>query len=88
MPPQVSANPFYLKFKTAQLRVCQACRKDYDGVNDTLGLVVSRAERRMVSNLSTGAQFMGRESNSHYHLHLHCIRIACSSFHGSMLQHR
>ena len=68
-----NSNPFILKFKTPQIRVCQACRKDYQNDNDTMGLVVSHAERRLVSNLSTGSQFLGRESNSHYHLHMKCL---------------
>jgi hypothetical protein len=52
--------PFVLKLRTKQIRVCQSYRKDYDGANDTLGLVVARAERRLVSNLTTGVQFLGR----------------------------
>ena len=64
-----NANPFILKFKTKQIKVCQACRKKYEGTNDTMGLVVARMEWRMVSNLITGAQFLGKESNSHYHAH-------------------
>ncbi len=77
--------PFTLKLKTKQIRICQACRKDYDGANDTLGLVVARAERRLVSNLSTGVQFLGRESNSHYHAHMNCLKIADASFTGQKL---
>ena len=46
--------PFFLKIKTNQVRICQSCRKDYSGPNDTMGLVVARAEKRLVSNLSTG----------------------------------
>jgi hypothetical protein len=34
--------PFVLKLRTKQIRVCQSCRKDYYGANDTLGLVVAR----------------------------------------------
>ena len=52
--------PFVLKLKKKQIRVCQSCRKDYDGANDTLGLVVARAEQRLVSNFATGVQFLGR----------------------------
>ena len=48
---------FVLKLKTKQIRICQSCRKDYDGANDTLGLVVARAERQLVSNLATGCTF-------------------------------
>jgi len=72
--------PFVLKLKTNQIKVCQSCRKNYDGPNDTLGLVVAHAERRLICNLATGAQFLGKESNSHYHLHLSCLRGADMSF--------
>lgn len=65
--------PFVLKFKTNQIRLCQSCRNNYEGPNDTVGLVVARAERRLVSNMTTGVQFMGKESNSHYHLYIFCL---------------
>ncbi len=74
--------PFILKFKTNQIKVCQSCRKNYDGPNDTLGLLLARAERRMVSNLATGTQFLAKETNSHYHLHMMCLRAADPSFQG------
>ena len=80
-----SAKPFVLKIKTNQIRVCQSCRKDYNGPNDTMGLVVARAERRLVSNLVTRTQFLGRESNSHYHLHMSCLKLAKPSFTGEEL---
>jgi hypothetical protein len=48
-------------------------------------LVVARAERRLVSNLVTGTQFLGRESNSHYHLHMACLMLAKPSFTGEEL---
>jgi len=79
-PQATNAKPFVLKLKTKQVRICQSCRKNYDGPNDTLGLVVARAERRLVSNLVTGLQFLGKESNSHYHFDLHCIRAAEPTF--------
>ena len=72
--------PFVLKLKTNQIKVCQSCRKNYDGPNDTLGLVVARAERRLISNLATGVQFLGKESNSRYHLYLPCLKSADASF--------
>ena len=77
--------PFVLKLKTNQIRLCQSCWKDYGGPNDTMGLVVARAERRLVSNLVTGTQFVGRESNSHYHLHMTCLKLAQPSFTGEEL---
>ena len=77
--------PFTLKLKTKQIKVCQSCRKDYEGENDTLGLVVAHPERRLISNPITGAQFMGKESNSHYHAHMKCLKIVDSSFRGDSL---
>ena len=56
--------------------------RNYEGPNDTVGLVVVRAERRLVSNLATGAQFLGRESKLHYHLHMPCIKAADCTFTG------
>jgi len=53
---------------------------NYDGPNDTLGLVVAHAERCLICNLATGVQFLRKESNSHYHLHLSCLRGADISF--------
>lgn len=50
-----------------------------------MGLLVARAERRLVSNLVTGTQFLGRESNSHYHLHMMCLKLAKPSFTGEEL---
>ena len=47
-----------------------------------MGLVVARAERRLVSYLATGIQFLGKESNSHYHLHMACLKAADSAFTG------
>ena len=82
---QPVANPFMLKFKTNSIKVCQAYRKGYDGLNDTMGLVVDRAERRMISNVTTGVQFLGRESNSHYHCRLICLQTADSCFQGKDL---
>ena len=51
-----------------------------------MGLVVACAERRLVSNLATGNQFLGKESHSHYHLHMKCLSKVFPTFHGGMLQ--
>ena len=74
-----SKKPFTLKFS---IKICQSCRRNYEGPNDTMGLVVARAERRLVSNLSTCTQFLGKESNSHYHLHIACLKAASCTFNG------
>ena len=75
--------PFVLKFKTNQIKICQSCRKNFDGTNDTLGLVVAHAERRLISNMTTGVQFLGKESNYHYHLHKSCLTAADATFNCS-----
>ena len=59
---------------------------NYEGQNDTLDLLaVSRAERRIISNLATGTQFLGKETNSHYHLKISCIKAADHTFQGPEL---
>ena len=80
-----AANPFTLKLKTNAIKICQACRKGFDGANDTLGLAVARSERRLILNTVTGSQFWGRESNSHYHCHMNCLRMASPQFEGKDL---
>ena len=80
-----TVNPFILKFKTPHIRVCQSCRQDYNGQNNTMDLVVARAERRLVSNMTTGTQFLGKESNSHYHLRLACLQVADPNFTGNSI---
>ena len=83
--PGPVAKPFTLKLKTKQIKVCQSYRKDYEGENDTLGVVVAHPERRLISNPITGAQFMGKENNSHHHAHMKCLKIVDSSFSGDCL---
>lgn len=68
------SKPFTLKLKTKQIKVCQSCRKDYEGENDTLGLVVAHPERKLITNPVTGAQFWGKEGKSHYHANLMCLK--------------
>ena len=73
-------NPFVLKFKTNLIKICQSCRKGYEGLNDTMGLVVARAERRMISNVVTGVQFLNTT-----HTHTHTRTHTHSSFHQPSL---
>ena len=68
------SKPFTLKLRTKEIKICQSCCKDYEGENDTLGLVVAHLERRLISNPTTGTQFWGRESNSHYHANMMCLK--------------
>ena len=74
------SKPFTLKLRTKQIKICQSCCKDYEGENDTLGLVVAHLERRLISNPTTGTQFWGRESNSHYHANMMCLKKVSGLF--------
>ena len=38
-----------------------------------------------MSNLMTGVQFLGRESNSHYHAHKNCLTKGDAMFNGQKL---
>lgn len=82
-----TTKPFLLKLiiKATNLRICQSCCKDYDGSNGTLGLVVSRAEWRLVSNLATGVQFLEKESSSHHHALNVCLLKDDATFSGAKL---
>ena len=85
--PQISSctNPFILKLKTNSIKICQACRQRYDGIHATFGLVVARSERKLIFNMANQTQFLGRESNSHYHCLLSCLKIVSPQFKGSDL---
>lgn len=43
-------------------------------------LLLVQREARLVSNLVTGTQFLRKESNPHFHLHMACIKVADSTF--------
>jgi hypothetical protein len=79
-PFTLNSKPFTLKLKSKQIKVCQSCRKDYEGENDTLGLVIAHPERKLISNPVTGVQFWGKESNSHYHANVMCLKRVSGSF--------
>ena len=43
---------------------------------------MAKVERRLVSNMDTGVQFLGKESNFHYHAHKLCLLKADAKFNG------
>ena len=79
-PASKNSKPFTLKLKTNQIKICQSCRKNYEGENNTLDLVLAHPERKLISNPATGVQFWGRESNSHYHANMVCLKKVSASF--------
>ena len=66
--------PFTLKPKTKQIKVCQSCHKDYEGENDTFGLVVAHPEQRLISNPITGAQLMEKEREFQFAAHIDTLK--------------
>lgn len=50
-----------------------------------MAMMVARPERKLICNTATGAQFLGRESNSHYHAHMSCLKIADATFSSEKL---
>ena len=79
---QTNRNPFFVKFLTKQIKVCQGCRKQFhdENTHPPRDVIIARLERRIVSNPSTGAQVLTKESPSHYHPRLCCIHMVCPSF--------
>ena len=82
MQLQTNHKPFFVKFLTRQIKVCQGCRKQFhdENTDPPLDVIVARLERRVISNPSTGDQMLTKESPSHYHPKLSCIRMVCPSF--------
>lgn len=77
---QSTSKPFTLKLRTSAVRMCQGCRQELKD-----DLVVSRPERRLIQNTDTGVAFLGKESNSHYHVRLTCIQRVSPHFTGSQM---
>ncbi len=81
MPPSPTPNinPFYIKFISGNIRVCQGCKgslrlNDYSVPMPPFDLVVSRAERRQFRD-STGILVTPRSKQAvHYHLNIQCFR--------------
>ena len=69
-----NTKPFVLKSK--QIKVCQSCRKTMKEQNDTLGMVVARAERRLIIN--QGCNFWERKVT---HITMHAYPVLKTPVH-------
>ena len=74
--------PFVLKLKTKQIRICQFCRKDYEG-NPWFGSGQGGAETG-IKPLHRGAVLREREQ-FHYHAHKSCVTKADATFNSQKL---
>jgi len=75
VPP--NTNPFYLKFISGNIRMCQGCHSTLrpGGVipNPPYNLTVARAEKRPYRNSGGVLVMPARETTSHYHCSVQCI---------------
>ncbi len=83
-------NPFFLKFTSGNIRVCQGCRqslRDDNGIipPEPYNLCVGRFEKREWRDKSGKLNCPQRESCAHYHPRLECIAAVEPSFVGQSL---
>ena len=73
------SNPFFVKFLTKQIRVCQGCRSGYqrdlngDPLPPPYDIIIGHFERQQYSDPVTGLTRLSRETCAHYHAHPQCI---------------
>ena len=84
-------NPFYLKFITGNIRICQGCRQSLRTSSGSIpdppyNLVVARSEKRPYRDSSGQLVIPSSFSNAHYHVALSCILNAEPTFHPCMLK--
>ena len=73
--PPPNCNPFYLKFITGNIRMCQGCRHTLRLVDGTVppppnDLTIARAEIRPYRDSSGNLITPHKESAVHYHCHM------------------
>ena len=66
-------NPLKLKFEQNKSKFAKHAERIIM-VQMSPWTCVAQPETLMVSNLVTGMQFLGKESNSHYNVHTRCLR--------------
>ena len=72
-------NPFYLKFITGNIRICQGCRKSLRAADGTIpsppyNIAIARAERRTYRDTGGNLVTPKKETVCHYHVRVDCIR--------------
>ena len=84
-------NPFYLKFITGNIRICQGCRQSLRTSSGAIpdppyNFVVAISEKRPYRDSSGELVVPSSYSNAHYHVAVCCILQAEPTFSPSMLK--
>ena len=87
----MNPNPFYLKFITGNIRVCQGCKGSLRAAGFSLpdppyDLCVARAEKRPYRDNSGNPVTPTTYKPSHYHLAFTCIQAVEPAFFPNRLQ--
>jgi len=85
-PLHPQSNPFFVKFLTKQIKVCQGCRSGYqrglngDALPPPYDIVIGHFERQQYSYQVTGITRLSRETCAHYHAFPQCILAKFPNF--------
>ena len=85
-PQQHFTKPFFVKFLTKQIKICQGCRAGYqrdiegNSLPPPYDIVIGHLERQQFCDRVTGLTRLSRETCVHYHVFLSCILAKHSSF--------
>ena len=84
-PSAPNTNPFYVRFISGNIRICQGCRGSLKCANGTIpappfNLCCVRAEKRIFKDHSGVLRTPSKEQPSHYHINLHCIQASAPEF--------
>ena len=81
----LNTNPFYLKFITGNIRICQGCKQSLRTMEGNIptppyNLTVARKERRTFRDASGTLVTPQREAAAHYHCHVVCRKAVDPAF--------
>ena len=68
-------HPFFVKFLTKQIKLCQECQTQFHSENTDLlrNIILAQLERKVICNPSTGTQIMTKEPPLHYYPQLYPV---------------
>ena len=80
-----NVNPFYVKFISGNIRVCQGCKgslrlADYSVPLPPFDLAISRAERRQFRDNKGNLVTPRSEQAAHYRLSINCVKAVEPAF--------